>query len=241
MAGSVLQNLDPGAYGRGMNLMPAFGTVQRSLAFARTRDARVEWLLSMHPVTAGMLVAIGWFPTRAKALKRLRRLAAKRRIRCVGTVSRKPGRPEHVFCKWRPKGDDLLHEVELTELCFRLDAARILRGPHTTNDRIRPDAEVWINDRVYYLELDRSTMGYAQMARRFRLYEGFPHFVLWVCPTAERRDGLRARAEALRSCALFTTFAEAVVSPHALVWLDFAGERAALPREGHPAESPRTA
>jgi hypothetical protein len=217
-----------------MNLMPAFGTVHQSLAFARARDARVEWLLAVHPVTAGMLVSLGWFPTRAKAIKRLRRLVAKHRIRCVGTVGRRLGRPEQVYCKWRPKGDDLLHEVELTELCFRLDAAKIVRGPHVTDLAIRPDAEVWINGQLYYLELDRGTMGYAQMARRFRLYERFPHFVLWVCPTPERRDGLRLRAEALRSCALFTTFAEAVASPHEPIWLDFAGNWAALPRQGVP-------
>jgi hypothetical protein len=185
----------------------------------------------MHPVTAAMLVAIGWFPTKRKALRRLQRLAARRRVRVVGTVSRKPGRPEHVYCRWRPKGDDLLHEVELTALCLRLDAARVLRGPHATDDRLRPDAEAWINGQLYYLELDRGTMGYAQIQRRFRLYEGFPHFVLWVCPTPERRDGLRGRAEALRSVALFTTFAEAVADPHAAIWLDYQGARVALPRQ----------
>ena len=218
-----------------MNVVPAFGTRQRSLAYARVRDERVVWLLTMHPVTAAMLVGIGWFPTRAKARKRLRRLAAKGRVRFVGTVCRKLGRPEHVFCRWRPKGDDLIHEVELTELCFRLDAARILRGPHATDDQIRPDAEAWINGQLYDLELDRGTMGYAQMERRFRLYEGFEHFVLWVCPTPERRDGLRARAERLRHCALFTTFAEALADPHAPIWVDVRGERAALPREGEGA------
>jgi hypothetical protein len=216
-----------------MNVAPAFGTPRRSLAYARSRDERIVWLLTAHPVTAAMLVAIGWFPTRAKALKRLRRLAAKGRVRFVGSLCRKLGRPEHVFCRWRPKADDLLHEVELTELCFRLDAVRILRGPHATDERIRPDAEVWINGQLYYLELDRGTMGYAQMERRFRLYEGFSHFVLWVCPTPERRDALRVRAERLRQCALFTTFAEAVTSPHETVWLDYRGEKAALPRERH--------
>jgi hypothetical protein len=215
-----------------MNVAPAFGTRQRSLAYARARDERIAWLLTMHPVTAAMLVAIGWFPTRAKALRRLRRLAARGRVRFVGSVCRKLGRPEHVYCRWRPKSDDLLHEIELTELCFRLDAARILRGPHATDDRIRPDAEVRLNGQLYYLELDCGTMGYAQMERRFRLYEAFPHFVLWVCPTPERRDGLRARAQRLRHCALFATFAEALADPHAAIWIDVKGDRAALPREG---------
>src|SRR5262245_28426370 len=189
-----------------MTLLHAFGSPRHSLAYARTRDEQIEWLLEQHPVTAGMLVALGWFPTPAKARKRLRRLVAKQRIRPVGTVVRRASHPEHVYARWQPKHDDLLHEVELTDLCLRLDAGSIVRGPHVTDTRIRPDAALSIRGQCYYLELDRGTMGYAQMSGRFKLYEGFAHFVLWVCPTDLRRDGLRSRAHALRSIALFTTF-----------------------------------
>ena len=209
---------------------------RQSLALARVRDARIRWLLGLHPVTAAMLVSLGWFPTKQKALRRLGRLVERRRVRVVGTVSRKPGRPEHVYCRWQPKSDDLEHEVELTELCLRLDAATISRGPQTTDHDIRPDAEAWINGQVYYLELDCGTMGYAQIARRFRLYETFPQFVLWVCPTPERRDGLRTRAGAIRSAALFTTLPEALADPHSAIWLDYQGTRIALPRQGGGAE-----
>src|SRR2546423_1567757 len=87
-----------------------------STSFARARDARVCWLLSMHPVTAAMFVGLGWFPSKRKALTRLRRLCLRRRIRLVGTVCRKAGRPEHVYCRYQPKTDHLLHEIELTEL-----------------------------------------------------------------------------------------------------------------------------
>jgi hypothetical protein len=202
-----------------------------STAFGRSRDTRVVWLLGRHPVTAATLVALGWFPTRAKALRRLGRLVARGRIRLVGTVCRKAGRPEHVYCRWRPKADQLLHEVELTELCLRIDAAEVRRGPHATDAWVRPDAEVTIGGRPFYVELDRDTMGHAQLARRFRLYEDVPHHVLWVCPTVARRDALRARAAALRHTALFATLSDALADPHAPVWMDHAGGRAALPRE----------
>src|SRR5262249_2644173 len=82
-----------------------------------------------------------------------------------------------------------------------------------TDKEIRSDAEVLINGQPYYLELDRGTMSYAQIGRRFRVYEGCPHLSLWVCSSAERRDGMRQRAGILRSTALFTTLAEAIASP----------------------------
>lgn len=209
---------------------PTFDISQRSNVFARERDARVCWLLDMHPVTAAMLVSLGWFPSKNKALKRLRRLVERRRIRLVGSVARKAGRPEHVYCRWRPKPDQLLHEVELTALCFRIDAGKILRGPHVTNTAVLPDAEIWINGQPYSLELDRGTMGYAQITRRFRKYEGCHHLSLWVCSTEERVEGMRHRAERLRGTALFTTLAQALASPHGPIWVDYTGERAALPR-----------
>src|SRR5262245_60193883 len=90
--------------------------------FARQRDERVCWLLDLHPVTAVMLVELGWFPTRNKALKRLGRLVRRGRVRLVGTLSQKAGRPENVYCRWTPKADQLIHEVQLTRMCLRLDA-----------------------------------------------------------------------------------------------------------------------
>ena len=202
-----------------------------SSRFARLRDERVCFLLSQHPVTAAQLVTLRWFPTKNKALRRLRRLVQRKRIRVVGTVCRKAGRPEYVYCRIRPKSDSLLHEVELTELCLRLDVGRIVRTPQAVDQVLRPDAEIWVNGRRYFLELDRGTMGYAQIARRFRFYTGSTELVLWVCSSRERMEGMRKRAESIRSVALFTTFPETLASPHGAIWQDYGGRRAALPRE----------
>ena len=209
------------------------GTRRRDHAFARKRDKRSCWLLSQHPATAALLVGLGWFPSAAKARRRLRRLVQKKRIRLVGTLARKIGRPEHVYCVWRPKSDQLLHEVELTELCLRLHAEKILRGPQVRDKELRPDAEVWIDGTLYYLELDRATSGYDRIvSRRFALYRGREQLSLWVCPSLPRREGLRGRAGSLRATALFTTLAEALADPHGDIWVDHLGARAALPRHG---------
>jgi hypothetical protein len=212
--------------------LPASAPTPNSNAFARERDARICWLLDSHPVTAAMLVALGLFPSKAKALKRLNRLVQRRRVRLVGTVSRKGGRPEHVFARCRPKPDQLLHEVELTEVCLRLNAGIVLRGPQVTDKGLRPDAEVTIRGHLYYLELDRGSMGFGQIERRFRAYERSRNVVLWVCPSEERREALRRRAERLRHIALFATLADVLAGPHTGVWLDWLGGRAVLPREG---------
>ena len=204
---------------------------RESLTFARHRDERVCFLLSQHPATAAQLVALGWFPSKNKALRRLRRLVERKRVRVVGTVCRKAGRPELVYCRYRPKQDILLHEVELTELFLRLHVGKIVRGPQAVNRVLRPDAEIWINEAHYLIELDRGTMGYGQIVKRFQAYEGSKDLVLWVCSTGERAEGFRQRAEKIRSIALFTTFATVLATPHDAVWRDYVGNTAALPRE----------
>ncbi len=239
-AAACLDRRATGEYGRAVMPHAHLPTAsQRSNAFARARDARICWLLDMHPVTAAMLVQIGLFPSKNKALKRLNRLVRRKRIRLVGTVCQKAGRPENVYGRWHPKVDHLLHEVQLTQMCFRLDAERILRGPHVLDAEILPDAEVWINGEVYYLEWDRGTIGYTQIVRnRFRKYESCPHLALWICPTEVRREGLRTRAESIRGIALFTTAGEALASPHRDIWIDYQGKKAALPRQRRGKENP---
>ena len=209
------------------------GTPDESVRFGRERDARIRWLLDMHPVTAAMLVALQWFPSKGKALRRLNRLVQRGQVRLVGTVCRKDGRPEHVFARTRIKADSVLHELQLTELCLRLDAGRIVRGPMAVDRHLRPDAEVWINGCRYLLENDRGSMGYAQIEQRFRAYSGCADLVLWVCSSAERAEGLCQRAAGIRHTALFTTMAEALATPHGPIWRDYAGGTAALPREAN--------
>src|SRR5207247_1327812 len=111
----------------------------------------------------------------------------------------------------RPRSSNHLARERDTWVCW------LLRS-HPAPASLLVDAEVWITGRLYLLELDRGSMGYAQVERRFRKYEDCPHLSLWVCATEARREGLRLRAERLRHTALFTTFAEALASPHGDIW-----------------------
>ena len=89
-----------------------------SNAVARSRDAAVLWLLSRHPATAAMLVGIGLFPNRKKAGKRLHRLVQRKKLRLLGTVSLKGGRPELVYGRGHSNGTNLIQEVRLTQVCL---------------------------------------------------------------------------------------------------------------------------
>src|SRR5258708_1115846 len=107
-----------------MSHSSAIGVTQHSIDFARARDAKIVWLLGMHPVTAMMLVRLGLFPSRNKALKRLNRLVGKKRIRLVGTVCRKTGRPENVYCRCCPNQDNTPPQAQLTTPSSPLNMAK---------------------------------------------------------------------------------------------------------------------
>lgn len=211
-----------------MNDLPIPYTARYSIAFARERDARVLTLLTSHPVTAAMLVRLGWFPSKGTALRRLNRMARRHQIHVLGTVRRTVGRPENVYGRVRPKRNQLLHEVEVSDVCFCLQPEAVLRGP-STDDPLRPDARLWIRGELLYLEVDRGTMGYAQIERRYRRYSGCSVVVLWVCPREERLEGLRRLAAGVRHTPLFTTFTEVLADPRGAIWRDVAGGRVALP------------
>jgi hypothetical protein len=121
--------------------------------------------------------------------------------------------------------------VELTEFFLRLHAGEIQRGPSVSDRSVRPDAEVWINGVLYYLELDRGAADVGQLVRRLQAYEHCPHPSLWLCATEERADNLRRRSETLRSTALFAVLGDPLSDPHSEIWQDFSGRMVALPRE----------
>ncbi len=210
------------------------GQQESSNAFARRREAQILWLLERHPVTAEMLVAIRLFGTKARASKRLKRLVEKKQVRLAGTVAFKDGRPEHVYCRCRwVKTDNLLHEVLISQVCFRTHADQVRRGPQEVDRMLRPDAELLIVGRRCLLELDLGTMSYeAVVTTRFAKYRSCPDLVLWVCPTSARMEGLRSRAADIRGTALFTTLELALRDPHGAIWRDCDGQTAALPRGG---------
>jgi hypothetical protein len=192
------------------------------------RDARVCALLVTHPVTTGLLVQIGLFPNRQRALKRLRLLAERHHIRVVGSVSMSTGGQELVFCRWKPRPARLAHEVALSEVLLRLNLGTVYRGPDMARKNSSADAEVSIGGERYWLVMDQRAMWEESMWRRLRRYELSSQRSLWVCGTAQNMERLCEQAERLRQSkgrtwALYTTHREALAHPDGPVWRDCRG------------------
>jgi hypothetical protein len=151
-------------------------------------------------------------------------------LRLVGTVVvGDAGRPEHIFCNgWKPKYDQLRHELLLTDFLLGYPEGDVLRG-WAVNRRLRPDAELTLDGYFYFVELDTGEESLAQVRRRQARYLGTEDYVLFVTLSPRRLEHLRQRAhEAVKGIALFTTLDEALREPRGEIWIDCQGERTSI-------------
>lgn len=170
------------------------------------------------------------FSTDQAAYRRLDKLRGQGLLRQVGQLMIEDvGRPEKIYCNgWKPKYDHLRHESLLTDfflLGYR--EADVLRG-WLVNKRIRPDAEMTLQDVFYYVEMDTGLESYAQVRRRQEAYRGVNEFVLYVTLSKGRREGLRKRSRAIASTALFTTLDEVKEDPRGDIWVAYDGDKVSI-------------
>jgi hypothetical protein len=139
------------------------------------------------------------------------------------------GRPENVYCNsWKPKYDQLRHDLLLTDFLLNYPEADVLRG-WAVNRRLRPDAEMTLDGFFYHVEMDTGEQSYAQVRRRQSRYSGIKDFVLYVTTSPKRLDGLRKNVhDAVLPIALFTTLDDALREPHGEIWIDCQGERTSI-------------
>ena len=139
------------------------------------------------------------------------------------------GRPENVFSNsWKPPIHLLRHELLLTDFLLAYPESDALRG-FAVNRRLRPDAEMTLEDYFYYVELDTGEQSHAQVRRRQLRYSGVEHFLLYVTQTQKRLETLRRNAhDAVRTIALFAILDDVLQQPHGPVWLDCHGEKTAI-------------
>lgn len=138
------------------------------------------------------------------------------------------GRPEIAYCNsWRPKSNQLRHEVWLTDFLLCYPDAEVVRG-WKVDTHIRPDAELTLHGRKFYVELDTGEQSHRQVRDRQQAYTGVQDFLLYVTLSPRRMAGLIERSRAVQNIALFTTLGQVQSDPHGDVWVDAFGQRAAI-------------
>lgn len=135
-----------------------------------------------------------------------------------------------VICNgWKPKSDQLRHEVLLTDFLRCYPEAEVVRGPFVDN-RIRPDAELTFSDgRAFYVELDTGLQSHTAVLRRQReAYRDVQQMVLYVTLSRRRLSGLVAHAQLVKDIAVFTCLEDAVRDPFGPIWVDAQGHTGGL-------------
>ena len=138
------------------------------------------------------------------------------------------GRPEIAYCNsWKPKSDQLRHEVWLTDFLVCYPEAEIVRG-WRVDRRIRPDADMTLRGRKFYVELDTGEQSYPRVCDRQVAYAGVQDFLLYVTLSERRMAGLISHADSVKGIALFTTLNRVQQDPHGRIWIDCFGRTAAI-------------
>lgn len=141
----------------------------------------------MHPSTPRQLVEAGIFQNVAKARKRLN-AGQKHGMRVVGSVNLF-GHDEKLWAMAPVNKPQ--HSGEETELCVRflkLPNVRAIRRGALVDEHLA-DFEIDFENFTAYGELDRGTVGYAELLTRLRGYADCGD-VLWSVPSQTRINGI---------------------------------------------------
>lgn len=190
------------------------------------REERILKLADKHVIVARHIVAAD--TCRSAAYRAAKKLRTQGRLRAVGFVRGVSGRPEIAYCNsWRPRSNQLLHEVRLTDFLLCYAQAEIVRG-WQVDSRIRPDAEMTLGGQKFFVELDTGEQSYRQVEQRQRAYESVKELLLYVTSTETRLAGLMQHSSAVRSIAFFTTLDRVLRDPQGEVWTDCFGNVVSL-------------
>ena len=158
------------------------------------------------------------YPSPATLYRILASGRKRKEFRVVGQILLShTGRPTLLYCNgYKPKHELLRHELLLTDFClYAYPNANVLaRGPHV-DKKIRPDAEIELNGRRLFVELDTGTESYAQIEKKATVnYKDVSDIVLFVTLSKQRLQGLLEVAKAMSNITMFTTLQDAVSDPY---------------------------
>lgn len=194
------------------------------------RDDAILDRVSIHPCTPQQLM--DFFPCKTIGYRRIVKLRNRKRITHRGTAMiNHSGRPQDVYCNdWKPKHNNLRHEVLLTDFLLLYPDAAIVRG-YDVDRKIRPDAEMSFDNgkKHHFVELDTGHVRYNKLKERWKAYGNTKDLLLVVTSTQKRLQNLLKHSQRVAHIAVFTTLAEARKNPHGKIWIDTSGNAGSLP------------
>ena len=138
------------------------------------------------------------------------------------------GPPVRAFCNgWKPKRDQLRHEILTTDFLLGYPTAEIVRG-WDVDPHIRPDATMQLDGITYHIETDTGSESFRRIEKRQKVYSHVNDFVLYVALSERRLQGLIRHSQQIQRIALFTTLERAIADPRGEIWQDCDGRTASI-------------
>ncbi len=114
-----------------------------------------------------------------------------------------------------------------TDFLLSYPQIQFTRG-NSVDQRIRPDAELWINGQHFFVEVDTGQQSYSQVRRRQRFYASVSDLLLYVTASERRLQGLVRESGQVKEIALFTVLGRVIRDPHGEIWQDLQGKTVSL-------------
>ncbi|MCA9075848.1 MAG: hypothetical protein KDA93_12495 [Planctomycetaceae bacterium] len=138
------------------------------------------------------------------------------------------GPPVRAYCNgWKPKRDQLRHEILTTDFLLGYPSADVVRG-WDVDPHIRPDATMQLDGITYHIETDTGSESFRRIRKRQKVYAHVDDFVLYVTLSERRLQGLMQHSQQIQRIALFTTLERAISDPRGKIWQDCHGKAASI-------------
>lgn len=205
-------------------------TYEKQRQLQKERDEEIERRVKIHPITAEDVFDL--FSSKAAAYRRFAKLRKRKRIKKVGYARlNEDGRPQTVFCGWRPKADWMEHEILLSKFCLWVEreygdeVENILRG-NEVDKKQKADAELFLAGKHFPTEMDTGSMSSQKVKSRWNTaYRDCEDTVVVLTLDENRRKWMIERSEAIQEIAIFGVLDDVIENG---TFVDFFGKRREL-------------
>lgn len=143
--------------------------------------------VEIHPCCTEHLLDI--CPNKPVLYKLIAGLRKRKQIKYEIPLRGENGRPRFLWCQRLVNYP--LHDKQLTDVLLKL---KVKCERWDVDKDLRPDAELTVNEELYYLEMDMGTERGRAIEDRLSVYETVGNSVLWVVPDEKRMEQLMRKS-----------------------------------------------